>query len=299
MVAPRHVPDTLRKQHSSAWVFPGSSREYPVVRIRPSKTKTAPTLNAPGDAIHRFASSTARAMYSFSMKEKRPIQDDEEDLQIRKRKGIKDVYQSDEDVPIYSDSDDEQLPTSRTHDVFEEAPKPKYLKSSDFQGQESTQETGMESFDLKQELQDGQFTESGVYIRHKDEFAVHDRWLEGITQEEMEKAREAQERVRDRDENPDWSPALAWKEMVPYLESRETVLQAIKRHGSRAATVPKWKKKPKHVVSESDRLVAKTALDLLTYHATQLLPTEPNIYEFTREDLVFRGQEHGQDDGTY
>jgi hypothetical protein len=226
------------------------------------------------------------------MKEKRHLEEDE-DLQIRKRKGIKDVYQSDEDIALYSDSDDEQLPTTRNQDLLD-APSTRFLQSSDFQGQETGQEEGMEAFHLKQELSEGNFTESGVYIRNKDEFAVHDRWLEGITKEDMEKARQAHERVQEPTQDS-WSSDLAWKSMVPHLLPHETILQAIKRHGIRAATVPKWKKKPKQVVSEVDRQQAKTALDLLTYHATQLLPLEPNVYECTREEVLFRVSQSEQD----
>lgn len=81
------------------------------------------------------------------------------------------------------------------------APKKKaqFLKSHDIEGQEwQDNQDGegdenapvLESFNMDQELAEGDFTEAGVYIRKKDEQSFHDSWLKGIGKSEIQKASE-------------------------------------------------------------------------------------------------------------
>lgn len=73
-----------------------------------------------------------------------------------------------------------------------------FLKSNDIEGQEwgegqgddeNNGEIPTESFNMDQELAEGDFTQSGVYIRKKDEQSIHDSWLQGIGKKEIQKAK--------------------------------------------------------------------------------------------------------------
>ncbi len=74
-----------------------------------------------------------------------------------------------------------------------------FLKSNDIEGQEwnnlenENEEEGdipTESFNMDQELAEGDFTQSGVYIRKIDEQSIHDSWLHGIGKKEIQKAQQ-------------------------------------------------------------------------------------------------------------
>lgn len=73
-----------------------------------------------------------------------------------------------------------------------------FLKSNDIEGQEwdngqdedeNNVEIPTESFNMDQELAEGDFTQSGVYIRKKDEQSIHDSWLKGIGKKEIQMAK--------------------------------------------------------------------------------------------------------------
>jgi CD2 antigen cytoplasmic tail-binding protein 2 len=235
---------------------------------------------------------------------KRYKEEEGEELEsVKQRRGAVDalVYQSDDEVDDISDSDNEQLPTTRQkpneNDIFQSEPSAKtFMESADFEGQEwscaefTLEEQGeqVESFNMEKELEEGQFTESGVYILKKDEYAIHDRWLEGVTKQDIEKAREAHALLQQKPEIDDWSAELGWKEIVQLLEPKESLLKAIQRLGGLCAVVPKWKKvKTKSLLTNEQKQEYKVALDQLTSHASKLLFTDPDVYERTFEEIVF------------
>lgn len=85
------------------------------------------------------------------------LDDDDLDLEVRKKGFKEDGYESDDAVDDNSDSDDD-LPTNKMQeeDIFqEEQPKKTFLKSRDIEGQEWTMNEEMESFNMDQELQEG------------------------------------------------------------------------------------------------------------------------------------------------
>lgn len=152
----------------------------------------------------------------------------EQDLEksFRKRK-IKDDYQSDESV---QDSDESE------EDIFKE----KYIKSSEIAGQEFGDRDGFEEFNMKKELEEGDFTKDGVYVRRKDEQAIHDSWLKGITEDDIKKAKEAHEKAQMVAEPVVETVEASWKKVLEILKPGENILTAIARLGVKK--VPKWKK---------------------------------------------------------
>ena len=55
------------------------------------------------------------------------------------------------------------------------------------------------SFNMREEMEEGKFTEDGMYLRTFDPFAVHDKWMDEFDDKDIKKARKnhkQQERVQ-------------------------------------------------------------------------------------------------------
>ncbi|KAG6004136.1 hypothetical protein E4U54_000583 [Claviceps lovelessii] len=110
----------------------------------------------------------------------------------------------------------------------------------------------VEAFNLHAELEEGQFDQSGNYVRRAgDPDAVHDNWLAGVSKKEMKKAAEAHERReaearKQRLAEADVLVSDLLKTLIVRLEPSETPLEAIARFGKHQAKtkkIPKWKLK--------------------------------------------------------
>lgn len=101
----------------------------------------------------------------------------------------------------------------------------------------------LSSFNMREEMEEGKFTEDGSFVRTFDPHAAHDRWLEGTDEREMKKARRAQrakakaERERRRKEAKEEKEGGGKEdiviEMLGLLKRGETVLEALARLGEK------------------------------------------------------------------
>jgi len=152
-------------------------------------------------------------------------------------------------------------PTNATTTSDGKKKEPKFLSLGEIEGQEfgaggdddddgnasedSKDGMGFElsSFNMKNELREGAFTEEGAYVTNdKDRMEVHDRWMEGVdTKATMRAAREAKKR-RDQEEEERGRRDVEGlrdgggreelvREIVGMLERGETVVGALKRLG--------------------------------------------------------------------
>lgn len=113
----------------------------------------------------------------------------------------------------------------------------------------------LSSFNMREEMEEGKFTEDGTFVRTFDPHAVHDRWLEGTNEREMKKARRAKrqqekkekERLRKerKEEERSGGQEEMQKEMLTMLKRGETVLEALARLGEK---VKKAKDKEKRCI---------------------------------------------------
>lgn len=102
----------------------------------------------------------------------------------------------------------------------------------------------LSSFNMREEMEEGKFTEDGSFVRNVDPHAMHDRWLEGTDEREMKRARRAQrarakaERMRRRQEEEEERSSGGKErmemEMLQFLQKGETVLEALARLGEKA-----------------------------------------------------------------
>ena len=110
------------------------------------------------------------------------------------------------------------------------------------------------SFNMREEMEEGKFTEDGTYIRTYDPHAVHDKWLEGYDEKEIKKARRNhrhQERIQREKELAEERELAQLggkdemcKALLPMLKKGETVLEALQRLGAIAKKQAAASKKP-------------------------------------------------------
>ena len=120
----------------------------------------------------------------------------------------------------------------------------------------------LDAFNLQQEVEEGQYDESGNYVRKAaDPDADNDTWLDGLSKKDMKRAKEAQEkRDEERRQQALAEEAVLTSELlstlIQHLETGETTLEALQRlqQGmAREKKVPKWKlKKQKNSMDVDD-----------------------------------------------
>ena len=136
----------------------------------------------------------------------------------------------------------------------------------------------IEAFNMVREMEEGSFDAAGNYIRNKrDEGDIHDSWLSGVSDKDIEAARIAQERKEEherrenaRAESAKLTKLEIWKSMLEILQPQESVMEALQRLGREAKAnqeklsrqqggdsasakkLPKWKLKRLQQKAESD-----------------------------------------------
>ncbi|KAG5979203.1 hypothetical protein E4U55_005449 [Claviceps digitariae] len=137
----------------------------------------------------------------------------------------------------------------------------------------------VEAFNLRAEMEEGQFDQAGNYVRRAgDPDAIHDNWLEGVSKKEMKKAAEAHEKReaearRQRLAEADVLVSDLLKTLIVRLEPSETPLEAIARlgkHQIKTKKIPKWKLK---------KLNKGNAEDIEVDNATEQDPEQARIKE--------------------
>ena len=252
------------------------------------------------------------------------VEDDQDDLESiilklklgkKNNRKLKELgTESDEsDASIESDSDQEEDDDPKEgqedDDMFGEAfekKKKKALDRKDIEGQEWNQdqedEEKFEPFNLEKEMEEGHFNEAGYYVRKKDELAIHDTWLHGITKKDMEKARDAQEKmIKKNDEYTQVKKDAnqLWLEVVNILKPKETLTGALKRCGG--TKEPAWKKKKSKQDTVFLILIFKASvprdvekINQLTYLSDQLMSLGHfDIYDLNYEQIIDKLKKQG------
>ncbi|EPQ58336.1 hypothetical protein GLOTRDRAFT_137074 [Gloeophyllum trabeum ATCC 11539] len=168
----------------------------------------------------------------------------------------------------------------------------------------------LSSFNMREEMEEGKFAEDGTYIKTFDPHAIHDRWMEGLDEEEIKKARkkhrerERQERERqaaeERELQQSGGKEAIEKQLLEMLKRGETVLEALQRLGAKAKkngsnqkrTRPNNRNKPDAGSNNMD-VDAKPAphqptdIERVTDLASKLMSFgDTDIYSKTWEEIV-------------
>lgn len=195
---------------------------------------------------------------------------------VLSRKARAEDKDEDEDMFAVGEKEDKQDEESA------KKKKEEYLRLGDIEGQEFGEKTGsdaedesesegepededdaerrkkagmgfeLSSFNMREEMEEGKFSADGMYIKTFDPHAVHDKWMDGLDEREIKKARRLhrqQERIqkeRQRAEEKELEELGGREEMtkalLPLLKKGETVLEALQRLGAQAKKVGGSKK---------------------------------------------------------
>ncbi|KAF5380889.1 hypothetical protein D9615_004024 [Tricholomella constricta] len=238
----------------------------------------------------------------------------------------KDAAEDDDEDDMFAMADKEE----KQEQVGGKKKKEEYLRLGDIEGQEFNnsgsedededepededdaerrKKAGMgyelSSFNMRDEMEEGKFTEDGSYVRTFDPHGVHDRWMEGLGEREIKMARrrkrqqekEQRERMQAEEKELEESGGKGnlEKELLPMLKKGETVLEALQRLGIQA--------KKHHKVQDNSSVKVKAAeldamnvdkpareptqIEKITHLASTIMALgETDIYSKTYEELV-------------
>ncbi|OAQ72908.1 GYF domain-containing protein [Pochonia chlamydosporia 170] len=166
----------------------------------------------------------------------------------------------------------------------------------------------VEAFNLQAEMEEGQFDQSGNYVRKAgDPDAVHDNWLDGLSKKDMKKAAAAHEKraAEARQQRLQEAEVLAsdlLKKLILLLEPSESPLEALARLGkgqTKTKKIPKWKLKKMNKGAEDmetdttdatqdpEQTRIKESINSITDAADKLLSRDyEEVYDQDRELLI-------------
>ncbi|KAI8885645.1 hypothetical protein K501DRAFT_284204 [Backusella circina FSU 941] len=176
------------------------------------------------------------------------------------------------------------------------------------------------AFNMKQEMEEGSIDANGNYIRNKtDPQAFHDKWMEGITRKDINKAKEAHDK-REREEAVKEAQRQAelpqtktdiYRALVEYVKPRQNVQEALTSlSNSLPKKLPAWKQKmldkknkrtakqsgkeEPQVLSEQEEAERRKKVDMITALADQMMALgDFDIYEETFEVMVHHLRSEG------
>ncbi|KAI0636973.1 hypothetical protein C8Q77DRAFT_1207115 [Trametes polyzona] len=178
----------------------------------------------------------------------------------------------------------------------------------------------LSSFNMREEMEEGKFAADGTYVRTFDPHAVHDRWMEGMDEKEIKKARKqhkAQERLQrqlqeaeEREMQELGGKDQIEQQLVGMLKKGETVLEALQRLGAKARKNGGSVKKKPNNKTKSDPAggamdvdttpKAPSEIDQITHLASTLMSLgDTDIYSKTYEELVRSVRASGKVDANW
>ncbi|TFL07463.1 hypothetical protein BDV98DRAFT_599764 [Pterulicium gracile] len=160
----------------------------------------------------------------------------------------------------------------------------------------------LSSFNMREEMEEGKFTEDGSYIRSFDPHGIHDRWMEGLDDTAIKQARrnhrrrekEEQAKLQAEEDAVQEGGGLAGlqKELLASLKKGETVVEALQRLGKISGKKQKQGRKQTAMDTgdasdEPRRQKAQAEVDKITHLAsTSMSMGNIEIYSQTYEELV-------------
>ena len=157
----------------------------------------------------------------------------------------------------------------------------------------------LSSFNMREEMEEGKFTEDGSYVRTFDPHSVHDRWMDGLDDREIQMARrrKRQQEKKQREkieaeekELQDFGGQDAMeRRLLPLLKKGETVLEALQRLGLRTKKPQKNEGCRSHSLLNRhvDIDIAPTDIEQITHLASSLMSLgDTDIYSKTYEEIV-------------
>ncbi|KIO20563.1 hypothetical protein M407DRAFT_81465 [Tulasnella calospora MUT 4182] len=158
----------------------------------------------------------------------------------------------------------------------------------------------LSSFNMKDEMEEGKFDEAGMFVRAFDPHQVHDRWMEGLDETEIKKAKRSRKKMEEREaarrHQVDEEEGLSHKtkeqlelELLDWVRPGESVLQTLGRLGAEKKKNEKARPKQKPKSAK-----ANSAIDRVTALASALMEMgNLHVYDETHRTLLFNAREAG------
>ena len=180
---------------------------------------------------------------------------------------------ADEEEDMFAAAENAEKHEAQVDSTGKKKKEEKYLRLGDIQGQEFGGAVGSEtdsseesdepededdaerkskasmgfeisSFNMREEMEEGKFTEDGNYVRTFDPHGIHDRWMDGLSEREIKLAKkrkrqhekEQRERIaaEERELRESGGKAALELQLLAMLKKGETVLEALQRLGAQA-----------------------------------------------------------------
>lgn len=110
----------------------------------------------------------------------------------------------------------------------------------------------LSSFNMREEMEEGKFTEDGMYVRAFDPHGVHDKWMDGLDEKDLklarrrkrerEKAERDRQRAEERELEDMGGKVQLERDLLSMLKKGESVLEALQRLGAQAKKSQKLEK---------------------------------------------------------
>ncbi|KAF5094284.1 hypothetical protein DV451_005047 [Geotrichum candidum] len=157
-----------------------------------------------------------------------------------------------------------------------------------------THEPKLEAFNLRNDMEEGNFDEDGNFIRNAADSSAHqDQWLDGISKNEIRKARLAHDqRESDQQEakQPFQSVSDLMIKLVELLEVGETPIEALQRlNASRKQTGKNRRLRRKQETSKptGEDTKIKAEIDEISHYSDLLLQRNiSSIYDMSKEEIL-------------
>ena len=214
---------------------------------------------------------------------------------------------------VDEDNDDDEVEAElHSHGVESAARRHRLHRQDDVGDEEVDDEVGalgrkhnapkLDSFNMKAEMEDGQFDQDGNYIRAaKDKQDSQDDWLKDVSRKDIQRAREAQAKRRqdemdrmDEDVASLGSTGEMLSELIDFLQTGETLLEALQRHGGARQSAQRHASRRQRKQEQAIGNVAATedtaerrSIRRISAIADKLMSgTEIEVYDSERERLI-------------
>ncbi|CAI5708521.1 unnamed protein product [Peronospora destructor] len=152
----------------------------------------------------------------------------------------------------------------------------------------------MTAFDMEEEKDEGHFDANGNYVWDDEAKKKEEAWLEDVSEQQMGAAKHAKSRreFRDKQTEETLTTEAANKTLATFLRPLETVLQALKRLGSKKKTRVRPGNKRKQTHRKETETTTQTAeekkqFEQITEAADFLMRLgEVEVYGQTKEEFV-------------
>jgi CD2 antigen cytoplasmic tail-binding protein 2 len=160
------------------------------------------------------------------------------------------------------------------------------------------------SFNMKAEMEEGKFAEDGTFVRSFDPHAVHDKWMEGLDEREMKRARRSKKLMESREREREQREAAEAergredivKELLWFMHKGETVLETLQRLGASSKGTRRARKKkaaaevlPQTIeeATKGDQAPDEDPVTRVTSLASTLMSLgDTDVYEETYEKML-------------